>query len=136
MDTVGDRLRTARLAAGLSQQQLADVIGATRSAIAQVEGGITNSLNAENLAKAAKHLGKTAVWLATGEGPEDGEAMLNEVMHALPGDAQVQILDQLIYRIEKAAPAYIEQTRATSYVQMIEALKKDLRERKSGDHKD
>jgi len=130
MDKVGDRLKRAREAAGLTQQQLAEKIGATRSAIAQVEGGMTNSLNAENLAKAAKELGKAAVWLANGEGPEQGlDAMGDALMHMSEEDRQ-QVFDFVLYKIERAPVPYTAQEKAQSYAAMIERLKKDMSERK------
>lgn len=131
IETVGERLKKAREAAGLSQQQLAEQIGATRSAIAQVEGGLSNSLNAENLAKAARKLGKTAVWLATGEGPESSSEVLSDALSALNDDDRQAAFDFILYKIDRASPAYIAQERAHHYTDMIERLKSDMRNRKS-----
>lgn len=133
MDSVGDRLRRARAAADISQDDLAKRIGATRSAIAQVESGISGSLNAENLVKAAHVLGKSANWLATGEGPEDSLEVIAEAITALPPVAFEQTCDLLIYNIEKASPAFIKQDVANSYVKMIERLKDDMVARKKRD---
>lgn len=40
--TKNERLRAARMAAGLSQQQLADAVGATRQTIGLIEAGRYN----------------------------------------------------------------------------------------------
>ncbi|WP_313142364.1 helix-turn-helix transcriptional regulator [Stenotrophomonas sp.] len=76
MQAMCDRIRRARLTAGLSQTQLALHCGVRRSAVAQWErdGGTVPSV---------QHLSKLAIvtqvhfeWLATGRGPgrpEDGE---------------------------------------------------------------
>lgn len=132
MESVGDRLKRAREAAGLSQEALAQKIGATRSAIAQVESGISNSLNAENLAKAAQALRRSAVWLATGSGPEHHMESLGEVLAHLPDTDQRQIFDYILYKIERANVPYVAESGA-SYASMIESLKADFeRLRSSG----
>lgn len=131
MESVGERLKRSRESAGLSQQELADEIGATRGAIAQVESGISGSLNAENLTKAARRLGKSAVWLATGEGQESSIDALGDALAALPEDDRQQAFDFIVYKIERAMPAYIEQDRAKTYTDMIERLKKDLTDKRS-----
>jgi transcriptional regulator with XRE-family HTH domain len=125
MESVGDRLRRAREAAKLSQEALAQKIGVTRSAIAQVEGGISNSLNAENLARAAQALRKSSMWLATGQGAEHPTDILTEVLGHLPNTDQREILDYILYKVERATVPYAAQNGA-SYATMIEALKADF----------
>lgn len=68
MDTgFGARLRSAREAAGLSQQQLADKCGVGQGSISKIERGDQDkSVHTPELADA---LGVTARWLATGRGP-------------------------------------------------------------------
>lgn len=131
--TVGERLKISREKAGLSQQQLADQIGATRSAIAQVEGGTSNSLNAENLAKAARALRKNAVWLATGEGPETDVGALGETLGALTEEDRQQVFDFILYKIERTPVPYMAKETAKSYGDMIERMKADMAKKRNGD---
>jgi transcriptional regulator with XRE-family HTH domain len=63
MDTVGGRIQTARVAAGLTQDQLAQRIGVTKSAISQWESGRISALNAENLVKLSDALEVSARWI-------------------------------------------------------------------------
>lgn len=130
MQTVGERLRRAREQAGMTQEQLAREIGATRSAIAQVESGTSTSLNAENLAKAARCLGKSAVWLATGEGEEVAFDAIGQALSALTQDDQKQVFDFILYKIERGAVPYAQQNGA-SYAAMIQRLKADMEARRT-----
>jgi transcriptional regulator with XRE-family HTH domain len=135
-NSVGDRLRQSREQAGLSQSQLAEEIGATRSAIAQVEAGISNSLNAENLAKAAQRLGKSAVWLATGDGPELSFDALGVVFAAMSAEDRQAAFDFIEYKIERPTVPYVSEKSAASYTAMIERLKDDMTRRINGYPKD
>jgi transcriptional regulator with XRE-family HTH domain len=64
-----DRVRHARLAAGLSQAALAEKIGIQRSAVAQWERVNGSSPTVENLCKVATIASVRFEWLATGRGP-------------------------------------------------------------------
>src|SRR5699024_5476341 len=55
-DEDGDTLRTLRLQKGLSQQQLASIIGTSQSHIARIEGG-ADSLNIDTCRRLSKALG-------------------------------------------------------------------------------
>lgn len=65
MDTQsqGQRIQSARLAAGATQQQLADRIGVTRSAVCQWENAQIASLSADNLVSLAIILGVSERWI-------------------------------------------------------------------------
>jgi transcriptional regulator with XRE-family HTH domain len=54
--TMGKRIRTLREKAGFTQAQLADLIGVTRSAISQIESGLTKGVRPEHLLALAQHL--------------------------------------------------------------------------------
>lgn len=63
-----DRIKMARKAAGLTQEQLANRIGVSRPAVVMWERDKTKSLEAENLLRAAYATRVDPLWLATGEG--------------------------------------------------------------------
>ena len=65
--SAGDRIYEARKAAGLTQQQVADAVGVTKSSVAQWESGLTKNLRGENLVKVAKILNTSPDWLALGQ---------------------------------------------------------------------
>ncbi|MCX2780401.1 LexA family protein [Microbulbifer thermotolerans] len=66
--TVGDRLRYARKAAKMTQQQLADRIGITKSAVSQVELGMSKGLSHTSLVRACRVLNLSPEWLSEGIG--------------------------------------------------------------------
>lgn len=126
VETLGERLRRAREEAELTQDALGKAIGVTRSAISQAELGITNSLNAENLIRAARRLGKNAIWLATGEGEEHSADGLGDVISALPDHGPT--LDYILFQINQAKGFFGD--RAADYSRMVEKIKADLEKRK------
>lgn len=130
-ETVGDRIKRLReeRQPRLTQEALAKAIGVTRSAIAQVEGGISNSLNAENITKAARYFGRNPLWLATGEGPEFASDAVSEALDALPDDNRQQAFDFILYQVEKAKHVFSE--RPADYTRMIERITKDMERRKN-----
>jgi transcriptional regulator with XRE-family HTH domain len=71
---LASRIRTARLAQGLTQDQLARAVGVTRSAVAQWETGRAGQVGG-NLARIARALGTSAAYLLSGE-QEAGAAPL------------------------------------------------------------
>jgi transcriptional regulator with XRE-family HTH domain len=71
---LGARIRAARLAQGLTQEQLAHAVGVTRSAVAQWETGRAGQVGG-NLARIARVLGSSAAYLLSGE-QEAGAAPL------------------------------------------------------------
>lgn len=58
MNSFGTAVRKARLSAGLSQRQLAELLGVGRTAICQLESG-KHGLSEANLRRVAKALGIT-----------------------------------------------------------------------------
>ena len=83
--TLGDmefseRLRAAMALRSVAPKQLADTLGVSVQAVGQVLSGSTRALTAANTVRAARFLGVSVYWLATGEGemrtPEkNGEQM-------------------------------------------------------------
>ena len=64
-----DRIKSARLAMGLTQQELADKIGVKRAAVTLWETGATKKIESSNLLAAAKALDVSPEWLSSGKGP-------------------------------------------------------------------
>lgn len=62
MDGLGDRIRTARLRAGLSQAELADELGTTQSVVSKWESG-ARVPNAESVGRLASTLSVSTDWL-------------------------------------------------------------------------
>jgi Zn-dependent peptidase ImmA (M78 family)/transcriptional regulator with XRE-family HTH domain len=68
---VGGRLKEAREAAGLTQQQAADWLGIRRPGIAEIESG-KRAVKSDELARLGSLYGRSLSWLAIGEtGPEE-----------------------------------------------------------------
>lgn len=78
MDTLGKRLKHARLERGLTQMQLAQASGVKQSDISKLERG--DSTSTSGVVRLAKALNCSAEWLDTGEG-------------AMWGGSQVQAID-------------------------------------------
>lgn len=66
---LGNRLKQARNARGLSQQQLADLAGMTQAAVGALE--VRDSKHSTKVLALAKALGVNVEWLADGRGPMD-----------------------------------------------------------------
>lgn len=66
--TFGERLEEALRLAGQDRQRLAKALGVSVQAISHVILGKTQSLTAENAARAARFTGTDYFWLCTGEG--------------------------------------------------------------------
>ena len=64
MSTMGERLRAAREARGLTIRALADQIGVQHPYIAKIEAGRHPVINTKNLIKLCRELGVSADWLA------------------------------------------------------------------------
>jgi len=128
-ETLGDRIRHARLSANLTQEQLGAVAGISGSAINQLESGETKTMKPENLFKIARKLRKSAEWLVTGEGTQLPREEIYDALADLPDDNHQQALDFIQYRIEKA-DGMMATEKIARYVAMIEAFKQDLDKRK------
>lgn len=68
MDDMATRIRMARLRAGLTQGQLAERIGVTRSAVANWEISTRPKPNVANLVAIAIETNASFEWIATGRG--------------------------------------------------------------------
>jgi transcriptional regulator with XRE-family HTH domain len=68
MKTLGDRIREERENKGWSQTELGKRVGVGKSSVSQWENGTTKKMDGLNMVLAAKALGLSADWLATGKG--------------------------------------------------------------------
>lgn len=73
LETLGRRVRSLRTAHGLSQQQLADMVGLSRTSITNVEAGRQGDIGVMNLVALAEALG-TSIADLTGTPPLAVEA--------------------------------------------------------------
>lgn len=133
VETISDRVRRSRVEIGLTQQQLADIVGVSRTAIALWEYGYSKSIKAEHLFKAARALKKNPEWLANGQGAETPIGATDEIIHALPDDGGQQALDFIQYRIDKASNM-IASDQIARYTALIDDIKRDLERRKQRDN--
>jgi SOS-response transcriptional repressor LexA len=69
METMSDRIRAARRAANLTQEQLGAAIGVTKSAVSHWETGNVSDIRGDLLLRAATTLGVEPEWLRNGAGP-------------------------------------------------------------------
>ncbi len=67
METMGERLKRLRVARGLTQPELAKLVGVTKSAISQWEDGSTKNLKLSILARVLDALGTDLQYLVWGE---------------------------------------------------------------------
>jgi transcriptional regulator with XRE-family HTH domain len=104
---VGARIRQARTALGLSQQELGKRIGKTASAVSKYERGQITEVRA--LAAISKVLGKPADWLLHGDSPESpGRATAASVPLPEPvGELAALLLpERSLERVRRLPPRY------------------------------
>lgn len=90
----GARLHSARLAAGVSQGELAEAAGTTQSNIAELE---KTGQGSAAVTKMARKIGVDAHWLATGEGERGSSALgiLNNAKMSPEARACAGMIDKL-----------------------------------------
>jgi transcriptional regulator with XRE-family HTH domain len=91
MQTVGNRVKSLRISKRLNQQQLADRIGTTQSAIAKIERGQTKKMEGETLEALARELSSTPSYILYGaQNSEDHEhSMIAAEMAAIFRDLTI-----------------------------------------------
>lgn len=104
MEELKDRLKSARLDAGMTQKQLSDATGITQPVISDLEKGKQQGSAA--LVKLAEALGVSPSWLDQGAGPRRPTA-----------DQQTQSASVVLSEFEKLTPAQQDSVR-----EMIAAL--------------
>lgn len=63
LNSIGGRIQAARIAKGLTQEQLAQLLGVTKSIISQWEGDRIEKISSPNLLKLSTVLEVNALWL-------------------------------------------------------------------------
>ncbi|MDZ7735004.1 MAG: helix-turn-helix domain-containing protein [Gammaproteobacteria bacterium] len=118
---IGTRIRQARIAAGLSQARLAELLGVTRSACSQWESPQGTVPRGTRLAELAGLLGVSYEWLAMGshgdssytgtDGPSDQRGGLNarqkellRLYDQLPASGQAALM-KFLHAFEHGATA-------------------------------
>jgi len=130
-ESMGDRLKRARMQNKISQQELGDYVGISRAAVAQWENGETKNIRPENLFRAAEKLKKSARWLVLGEGPENVQENTFDAIASLPIERAQQSLDFLQFQWNNAE-GLIASEKIASYTAMIERMRRDLEHKKKG----
>ena len=94
--TLAERIKEARQAAQLTQQQLADACGISMQAVSHWEQGRSKEITASNLFHLADVLRVDPRWLATGEGPPNKiQTVYSQVvtdLEELPAEKQELVL--------------------------------------------
>jgi transcriptional regulator with XRE-family HTH domain len=72
METIGDRIRTLRVARNLTQEQLAKACGVTKSAVSQWEDGSTKNVKLQTFMMLLDALSTDANYLIFGENRAPG----------------------------------------------------------------
>lgn len=118
METTGQRIKSARIAAGFTQQELADKIGVKNAAIHKYEAGLVVNLKRETIQKLAKALNVTPSYLLCIDEKENEQGDdISDLLEALRSRPEMRMLfsvskDATKEDIEKAV-AIIEALRKT-----------------------
>lgn len=89
MSTIGGRIAYARIASGLTQDQLAKRIGVSKGAISQWETGLIKGLTAENLMKLADAVEASERWIMMGKDRDGRDIPMGRPMHLDPDAADL-----------------------------------------------
>ncbi len=68
MTTQGERIADARRLKGLTQRQLAKLIGVSKGAVSQYEQNVVDDIGSKIMHRLASTLEVSGIWLITGEG--------------------------------------------------------------------
>lgn len=121
----GDRLRTAREAAGLTQSQLAQRVGVTQGQISKLELGERDE--STKTAEIAHECGVSAYWLATGRGPMRRQASgpFELLMDDVGGEHAQMTLNFLQFQVNTNA-AQLGPEKTARYLAWIDEIVSDM----------
>lgn len=141
-ELIGQRIRQARLAAGLAQEDLAHAVGCRVTQVSRWERGL-NAPSADAIVSLAKALRASTVWLLTGEDdvtaavrpsgrvPPRDEILAPDPAH--PGWADFldeakylarSLPDWALYAVKVGPPQFSESPPAAAYIELAEAYKR------------
>ncbi len=105
MDTIGKRVRHLRKEREWTQTELAKRVGVTQSAVAQIEGGVTETLRGEVLAGLCREFGTLPEYLLWGQGrvADHETAMLMAELARLAQTMTARALGVLLQRAREYA---------------------------------
>lgn len=75
---IGDRLKSLRTAAGMTQPEMAAIAGTTKQYVSQLEGGKNQIPNGQFLEAWSRHFRVNLRWLTTGKGPREEGAIASQ----------------------------------------------------------
>lgn len=84
MSTIGGRIQYARIAAGLTQEQLASKVGVSKGAVSQWESGTIKTLSAESLLKLADAVEASERWIMLGKDDQGHDIPMGKPTHLDP----------------------------------------------------
>lgn len=84
LDSVGGRVQAARLAKGLTQEKLAELVGVSKGAVSQWEAGDIKSLKAQNLMRLSEVTETSPRWLILGKERDGTPIQMGRPTHLDP----------------------------------------------------
>lgn len=89
---IGARIKKARKLRGMSQDELAELVGVSQPSVSEWERGVSNP-TMDSLGMVAKVLRVSLEWLGKGEGEIEPSASYQEAKAAENAPLEVQLLD-------------------------------------------
>lgn len=120
-ESLAERVKRSRAEAKLTQNQLGTAAGISSAAIGLIEIGDTKAIRSEHLFAIARAVNKNPEWLANGRGPERPPGALDTIIHALPAEARIKVLDYTKYIIDTTTELRTS-TQRTTYSTRIDQL--------------
>lgn len=121
--TLADRIKAERKANKLTQQELADKIGTSKSSVCQWETGFTMKIDGLNLIMAARTLNVNPDWLLTGKGEKRPIQFFIDYSNRLEKECKSQ--QQLLSALGvQESPAYYADDLQDDEKELIEAYQR------------
>lgn len=104
-NTMGQRIKELRLGIGLSQEELAKMIGTTKQTVCKYESGVVTNIPLNRIKKMAEIFGADAAYVMGYDDEDqpviDELAQVREVFSSLPADKQKQVLDYARFLLQE-----------------------------------
>ena len=118
---LGARIKQARLRAGMTQQQIADLLDKTKAAVSNFENG-QNKPSLETIIAFATETGVSLDWLVLGREPEGA---YDKRIRALPEALREYVVNALVLaeRVQLSTPArFLKAPTSDQYVEFSQYL--------------